>query len=478
MRLRGSPEVFAEEILLENPWSKERQIMRAVAENDRVAIGSGHSVGKTYTLASLVLWFLITHPHSKVITTAPTERQVRDLLWSEIATKYRKVKSVLGGRIVTKRLEFVEDWFAVGFKSKDYDANAFQGYHARYVMVVFDEASGITKALWDAARGLMTGQIVKWIAAGNRIDPLAEFEKCFRNPGWHKIIISSYDSPNVTGERYIPELATQGWIDQCARDWGMDSPLFRCRVKGECPSEGLDTLIPLSYLEAIKAEPADIKEVRPLYGGLDVAGEGSDLSVFQILDSRGQHIEKYTWARKKTTETEGRAKKIFLDRGLAKLAVDATGIGQGVSDALCEAIPGKIVPYIGAESPSCEEAYANRKTEVWNWVLQDLEAGELTAIQDIGYLFADITGLHQKINRSGKMQVESKIDYKRRLGRSPDDGEAFVLANMARKYATLGIIEAKHQEEHPDEPDLTLPEQFGDLNDMESELTADLKEFE
>jgi len=156
------------------------------------------------------------------------------------------------------------------------------------------------------------------------------------------------------------------------------------------------------------------------------------LTILQIIDKKGQHIERHQWAKAKTTETEGRAKKIVRERKLKRMVVDADGLGLGVYQGLADDLGDRIIPLHGAEKPLSDE-YNNKRTEIWNWVAKDIENEEIIAIQDIGYLFADLSGIKQKVNRRGKLQLESKDEYKKRLKHSPDDGDAFVEANMARK---------------------------------------------
>ena len=58
--------------------------MRSVASRLRTAVRSCHSSGKTYTLAQILLWWLVRWPDGIAVTTAPTDRQVEKLLWGEI----------------------------------------------------------------------------------------------------------------------------------------------------------------------------------------------------------------------------------------------------------------------------------------------------------------------------------------------------------------------------------------------------------
>jgi hypothetical protein len=49
--------------------------------------------------------------------------------------------------------------------------------------------------------------------------------------------ISAFDSPNLTGEQVPPEMAAalvgQEWVEEKAREWGEENPVYRSKVLGE-----------------------------------------------------------------------------------------------------------------------------------------------------------------------------------------------------------------------------------------------------
>ena len=78
------PVLFATQILGANLWEREVEILRSIQHYRRTAIKACHGVGKTFTLAQAVLWWLARYDDGIVLTTAPTRRQVETQLWSEI----------------------------------------------------------------------------------------------------------------------------------------------------------------------------------------------------------------------------------------------------------------------------------------------------------------------------------------------------------------------------------------------------------
>ena len=107
-RYRGDPVAFSREVLRFDPWSKQREILESARDHTRTAVRSCHAAGKTATAARAAVWFLAVHPHSKVITTAPTWAQVRDLLWREIRLGHAASDGFVGGELFDTRLEL--DW--------------------------------------------------------------------------------------------------------------------------------------------------------------------------------------------------------------------------------------------------------------------------------------------------------------------------------------------------------------------------------
>ena len=82
---------------------------------------------------------------------------------------------------------------------------AFQGIHARRVLVVVDEACGVAPAIWNGAETLITNDESHILAIGNPDDPATYFAQiCKPGSGWHLVKVSAFDSSNFTGEA-IPE---------------------------------------------------------------------------------------------------------------------------------------------------------------------------------------------------------------------------------------------------------------------------------
>jgi len=161
------PTEFCEKVLGSSLWNTQSNIIEALVGHDRVTARSSHAIGKSFIGSEIVLWFLNCHVPSTVVTTAPTARQVRDILWREINAQYNNSKYSLGGRILTQQLIMNrEKWFAIGYTTEEHDTDKFQGFHNENILVLIDEACFddkteiLTRAGWKLFKDLVSADTV------------------------------------------------------------------------------------------------------------------------------------------------------------------------------------------------------------------------------------------------------------------------------------------------------------------------------
>jgi phage terminase large subunit len=200
-KLIRDPVLFATQVLGVELWEREVEILRSIQTHRRTAIRACHGVGKTFTLAVAVLWCLARYEDGIVLTTAPTLRQVETQLWVEIHRLVARAKIRFAEQEPnTAKLKLRgDDNFALGLSTDQ--AENFQGYHGKQVLIIADEAPGIEPAIWDAIAGIMAGGMVHIVMAGNPTQPSGPFFDAFnRDRGlWNCITIDAFDSPNLKG---------------------------------------------------------------------------------------------------------------------------------------------------------------------------------------------------------------------------------------------------------------------------------------
>ena len=245
------PLPFANDVLRVQLWSKQKEVLTALPSRRRVAVKSGNGLGKGYCAAVAVLWFLYYHDPAIVLSTAPTFRQVRHVLWRQVHRLYRGAADVLGGKMLDTRWEISDERYAIGLSADG--ADQFQGFHSENMFVVVDEAEGVSEEIYEAIEAVMTSASPRLLLIGNPTTVTGAFRRAFYQERrlYYTVSISALDSPNVKLDKVvIPGLATAEWVRERRETWGEKDPIYRSRVLGEFPDQEEDTLIKLSDIEA------------------------------------------------------------------------------------------------------------------------------------------------------------------------------------------------------------------------------------
>lgn len=443
-RCRSDPVWWARTVLGWHPWSAQARILESVRDNPDTSARSCHGAGKSALAAVVALWFLYNHRSSIVITTAPTARQVRGILWKEIGSIHTRAafRDGLGGRLLTQQLHVDRDWFALGFTAPEYDPDRFQGFHATHLLAILDEAAGISTQIQDGVDGILASEHSRKLEIGNPTDPTSPFAKSFSTPGVAKFAIDAFQTPNfaafgiteedifrdtwgkkITGPLPAPYLITPQYVARMLGKHGRESPWYQARVLAVFPSASKNSLIQLSWIEAAQARELD--PVGPHELGVDV-GRGGDPSV--IAHRRGPVVEIYDKLNSRDTmEVTGWVARAMIDTGADLVKVDTVGIGAGVYDRLVELGYNAAEANAGARS-SDSEKYKNLRAE-WHWNLRErFEEGRID-IDDNEDIVVQASGLRWKPDSAGRVVIESKDDFKKRLGgQSPNELDAVAIA--------------------------------------------------
>jgi len=440
-RYASDPAGFVEHRLGGHLWSKQREVIEAVRDHRHVAVPSAHGVGKSHVAARAVAWWLSEHTPGEAfaITTAPTFSQVRAVLWREIAAAHRAGQ--LPGYLNQTEWHIDGQLVAFGRKPADYDQEAFQGIHALRVLVVIDEAAGVPPPLWDAVETLVTNPECRVLAIGNPTDPTGRFaEVCAPGSGWHVIPIDVLDSPNFTGEQ-VPEgvsplLVGPLWVKERKREWGEDSPIYEARVRGRFPEDAETGVVMLSDVRACQADADAVEDPRhpwePVELGVDV-GAGGDETV--IRERRGKHAAR-TWRyRTPASETAvGYIVRAINETRATRVKVDTIGVGWGIVGHL-RTLRGEgvhratIVPVDVGKSPRNSAKFPKLRDELWWEIGREMsqqQAWDLSAVDET--TVSQLVAPQYTVDASGRVKVERKAETVKRIGRSPDDADALLLA--------------------------------------------------
>lgn len=427
------------------PWQS-----KVMAEYDRrtrlISVRSGHGVGKT-TLLDWIAWHhLLFRFPQKTAVTAPTEKQLFNAFWADFRAWGQKLPPVLQGLVEVKadRAELRrapgESFISIATARAE-QPEALQGVHADNVLLVADEASGVSEKVFEAGSGSMSGHNAITILTGNPVRGSGFFYDTHTKLTdlWWTQKVSCFD---------VPEGVTKAYAEQIEATYGINSNAYRVRVLGEFPVRDDDTIIPFDLVESSFERDIVIQRNAPVVWGVDPARFGSDRSALAKRQTR-QLLEPIKWWSKlDTMELAGRVKLEWDNTPLflrpKEINVDSIGIGAGVVDRLRQlGLPARGVNV--SESPAAvnQDRYANLRTELWFKTLAWFAARDVRLPEYYrkppreNDLMGELTGIKYKFRPgTGKIAAESKDDMKKRGLRSPDLADAFVLT-MASDAMTL-----------------------------------------
>ena len=443
------PVAFARDLTNFYPDDNQIPVMMDIAEFNRVSVRSGQGVGKTAMEANVLLWFLVMHPYARIVATAPTRQQLHDVLWAEVE-KWRANSPLLSTILKwTKTYVYVagreKRWFAVARTATK--PENMQGFHEDYMLFIIDEASGVAEPIMEAILGTLSGPENKLLMCGNPTQTSGTFydshttdRALYRT---HKI--SSRDCARTNKDN----------IAAMERKYGKDSNFIRVRVDGEFPLQDDDVFIPMSMLDrSIHSDWTLTKPVK-IDIAVDVARFGDDKTVIAYKVNEKVTIYDKVNGRDLMTTADKIVQlgielvRTYKYKGVILIRIDDTGVGGGVTDRLRqikERSPSRfawmqVVPIIFGQR--VRHPYYHDSTTYMYACMKEMLSGvdadgkqkpvELV-LPDDGDLIAQLSSRRYAMTEASKVKVESKDEYKKRFGTSPDEADCVIMLCMPVSY--------------------------------------------
>jgi hypothetical protein len=426
-------------------YSKQREILRLLEKVPKLAVPSCHNAGKSFTAALAAARWLAKYPPgtARVISTAPSDSQVRAILWNEIGQLKERAGAALPGRVNQKEWWIGAYMAGLGRKPNDYAPGTFQGLHAEHILVILDEAGAIPNELWTGVDTLVTNAGAVILAIGNPDDPTAEFKRIVEGAdtedgnGWTVVKIPAWETPNLSGEpvtRKIHDvMLSKEWVEDKRRAWGEDDPRWVSKVTAEFPSESGMTVIRNADVQVALRGVDDTRQLRNFARvqlGVDIAA--SDEGDRTVIRERVGYALGRRWTVQ-SSEPEDVSDLIVQaidESGATLVHVDATGVGFGFLADIRRRRPGvAIKPFVAAARASDSEQFENRRAEA-HWTVRELlrkKALDMADMEEADDTVTQLLAIRYRIKK-GKILVESKDEVRKRLGRSPDDSDALLLS--------------------------------------------------
>lgn len=458
LQWRNDPVVYAKErlgitLLDKHEIKLLRELPDCMADGMPLVIPSGHAMGKDFTMDGIgALWFLECFGPCKVIMTGPTDRQVKEIMWSELERSYnnRPLKDAFG-RLMTCKLEMAEDWFALAFTTKETGEGAgkFQGIHSPRIMIVVSEAQKVDEKIYEQIDGLTTSGHVLQVYIGNPLQTSGRFAKMIKDTTHNRVIhLDCHDSINyIEDKEIIPGLVSRKWVEDKELRWNADGtrkdPRYRAKVLGQLPETSVNTIIPESlYLKCV--DRTIIAGVQRGVISVDPGRFGDDDMIIRVWRT-GRMIDEKILPKCDAVVGAGEVvimQKRHFPKGQIAIIFDCDGLGGPYLDIAKNMIPDELeivfVEYHGSSTDKdfVDPQYANLRAQASFYAKEQMEEGQV-CLTDDDECKEDLTEPLYFVNLKGKIQVEDKEDIKERLGRSPGKGDATIMGIWGFRYAPI-----------------------------------------
>ena len=475
--------LFAKEVLKSRLDEEQKAILRSVQFNPMTAVASGTSRGKDYVAAVAAMCFMYLTPrfdkngklvkNTKIAMTAPTARQVQNIMIPEISRLFRNA-GFLPGRLLSSGIRTdYEEYFLTGFKAGDDNTEAWSGFHAVNTMFIVTEASGISEATYNAIEGNLQGNS-RFLIVFNPNITTGYAARAMKSDRFSKFRLNSLNAENVVKKQLvIPGQVDYDWVKDKVLNWcfpiqqadfnagegdftwegGLYRPndLFRVKVLGMFPKVSEDVLIPYEWMELAnenwkRLQEEGFKPVKHCKLGSDVAGMGRDDSV--LCPRYGNYVPKF-----EVHQSAGKADHMhvagmhipFVSDKKAKAYIDTIGEGAGVYSRLLELGYRNVYSCKYSESArglhdlTGQYEFANMRAYCY-WAVRDWlnpKNGFGAALPPCDKLMEEATETKWYFMSDGRIAIEKKDEIKKRIHRSPDYFDSLANTFYPRDYESI-----------------------------------------
>lgn len=394
----------------------------------RVAIASGRGVGKGALTAWLTNWVMSTRRNAIGTVTANTNDQLSEKTWAQIRKWTRLCITSHWFEInsaVLYRKGFRESWKVTPASCAPENAEAFQGQHNAQStsFMIFDEASGIDDAIFQAAEGGMTdGEPMIFLFFNPTKNTGYAYRAVFGagRDRWTTRIVDARTCA-MPNQAFIAE-----WLEDCGGD--EDADFFRVHVRGLPPNAD-----EAQFIDAIRIRQAQTNLVQPVTNepliiGVDVSGGGSAWTVAR--GRRGNDARSIPPMRLTGQQTIANDRALPVAK-LAQMLEDHRPEAMFIDSAFGAVIVSRLralgftmVHEVNFGAPAADAHDLNERASMWRKLKDWLPVGCIDAKDQ--RLATDLGGPGFHL-RNNKLVLESKESMQKRGVASPDDGDALAL---------------------------------------------------
>jgi len=381
--VRNDPNAFNAAFLGRPPyWPRQIEMCFSVLRYRTTAVYTGNMIGKDYWIAGIILWWLLTRPDSLCIITGPSQTLLGTVTFKEIRRALESAILPFGGAVSTAikaspaKLEIAPGWQALGFSTTSVERAS--GQHAKHLLAVIEEASGVEDFVYDAIDSLGYERLV---CIGNPIRAEGKFIELIRQADRDRadnvpprlavnaIRIPSTESPHAHLEKSPFGLADATWLDTMRRKHG-NGLWWKSHVEARIPDVDAEQLIDPKWLDYHRAQKRPtVPPNHPVNSTRRIAcdlaeGVGRDSTCILAADDWGL-LEVILSSDAGLPEAAAAIHRLVTKWNVPhdKITYDKLGIGRNFPNHLARWGITTAIPYAGEGRPQDHTSYTNLRTE-------------------------------------------------------------------------------------------------------------------
>lgn len=354
-RYRHNYRLAALELFGKEPTWQQDLILDSVQQiGSKTTVTSGHGTGKSDMTSIIIMVFIMTMPGARGILMANKIAQVQTGVFKYVKENWKlccQRHPWLQNYFVMTDTTFYEitgkgTWTTVAKSCRRGNEEALAGEHAEHMLIVVDEASGVSDKAFGVVTGAMTQEDNRILLLSQPTRPSGYFydthHKLAKTPDNPKgeytaICLNSEESPLVKPDFIRMKLAEYG---------GRDSMEYAIKVLGRFPRKTDGFLLGLDEIQRAQRRVVHLAKGWGWVALCDV-GDGRDKSIILIAQVSGERQHRRVVGRK-LMEMPGDCDPVTFGRRINQectfdkypnitIAVDAQGIGSSTCRILEEA---------------------------------------------------------------------------------------------------------------------------------------------
>lgn len=436
-------------------WEKMSRWFKNPETRDKcykLAISSGNGAAKTAFGAMTNIMLMYTQKYRGRIT-ANTDTQIRTIVWPEYDKWCRNARyfdnffDKQGSCIKSKDEKLAETWRLDQVTWSMDNPVAISGLHnaGGCAVYTFEEAAGIPHVIYKYASGAMSdaNTMKVWLTFANSDDPESYFEQTMSLPDWHALRLDTRDLEHVSKD-FVADI-----LRECNGDEDHDD--FRVRVRGLPRKSSKDSIISANNIMEACRRTISLEEVQmmPAILTVDPAWTGGDETTIWFHQGPYSRLMDRYKLNKEMNETHlvTYMKLCELEKSLH---IDAVLIDQAEGTAIYSFAQAQqkynwyLISFAASaiDAPDFKNSkYQNMRAYMYYEANDFLaKGGVITSekeewLQDIQKELAWTKGARNK--QTLKKQAEPKEEIKKRVGKSPDIADGYILRFGMKIYDRL-----------------------------------------